>query len=97
MISVRFDPDPSSSWAPYQIYNIGNSKPISLMEYIHVLENEIGIVAKKNFMEMQVGDVLATSSDTSKLENDINFKPSTDIKDGIKKFIDWYKIFYKIT
>ena len=92
-----FDPDkldPGQSWAPHSIFNIGNSNPTPLMEYISEIENYIGKKAKKEFLPMQPGDVKATFADTSKLENYINFKPKTSIKDGLANFINWYKEFY---
>jgi len=92
----RLKSDPSSSWAPFEIFNIGNSNPVSLMKYIDALENELGLEAKKNFMQMQKGDVVITSANTIKLENKINFKPSTSIKDGIAEFVKWYKYYYKV-
>ena len=84
-----------SSWAPHKIFNIGNSKTISLMEFIETIEEELGQKSLKNFMPMQPGDVKATLADTSLLENWIDYKPSTTLKDGMKKFINWYKSFYK--
>ncbi len=89
-------PDPSSSWSPYQIFNIGNSEPRSLMEYINSIEECLNIRAKINFLPMQMGDVPYTAANTSKLENWINYKPQTSIKVGIRKFITWYKTFYQI-
>ena len=88
------EPDPGNSWAPHSIFNIGNSNPTPLMDYIFEIENNIGIKAKKELLPMQPGDVKSTSADTSKLEQYINFKPKTSIKEGISKFIDWYKNFY---
>ena len=85
---------PSISWAPYKIFNIGNSKPILLMEYIQAIENALGIKAKINFTEMQPGDVKATSADTKLLENWTGFKPNTSIQDGVKKFVGWYMEYY---
>ena len=88
-------PSSSSSWAPYKIFNIGNSKPTLLMDFITAIENNLGIEAKKDFCDMQPGDVTCTSADTSKLEKWINFKPNTSVNKGIKEFINWYKDFYK--
>ena len=85
----------SSSWAPYKVFNIGNSKPISLMEFIEAIEKNLGIQAKKEYLDMQPGDVSCTSADTSKLEKWINFKPNTSVNQGISEFINWYKSFYK--
>jgi UDP-glucuronate 4-epimerase len=87
--------DLSSSFAPYKIYNIGNNQPVQLMKFISVLEDKLGIEAKKNYMDMQPGDVLRTYADVSDLEKKINFKPSTSIEDGLGKFVEWYKEYYK--
>jgi len=90
------NPKIHSSWAPHKVFNIGNSSSINLMEFIKIIEDEIGEKALKNFLPMQPGDVKLTLADTSLLENWIGYKPSTNIKDGIKEFVKWYKIFYKI-
>ena len=87
-------PSPSSSWAPYRIFNIGNSNPINLMDFISTIEEILGLKAKKEFLDMQPGDVASTYADTELLENWIGFKPRTSVKEGIKKFVDWYKDFY---
>ncbi len=92
----KLDPLPSQSWAPYRIFNIGNSKPIPLFEYISAIEKALNIVSKKVFLEMQPGDVQVTSADTSALEKWIDFKPNTPIQEGVDKFISWYRSFYKI-
>ena len=89
-------PNPSRSWAPHKVFNIGNSKPTQLIEYIKAIEDELGIKAKKLLLPMQPGDVAATESDSSQLQEWINFKPNTTIREGIKKFIKWYKEFYGI-
>ena len=81
---------PTSS-APYQIFNIGNSAPVQLMDYIEALEKAFGKSVKKNMLDMQQGDVLATHADVSALEKYISFKPKTSVEQGIQKFIDWYK------
>ena len=88
--------DLSSSFAPYKIYNIGNSQPVQLMSFINALESALGKEAKKVYMDMQPGDVLRTYADVSDLERDINFKPSTSIEDGLAKFVSWYREYYKI-
>ena len=88
--------DLSSSFAPYKVYNIGNNNPVPLMRFINALENAIGKEAEKIYMDMQPGDVLRTYADVSDLENDINFKPSTTIEEGISKFVAWYKEYYNI-
>ncbi len=87
-------PDPSISWAPHKIFNIGNSCPVPLMRYIEALENILGIKAKKIFEPIQPGDVKETLADTNSLENWIDFKPNTSIELGIRKFVEWYKMFY---
>ncbi|WP_025162157.1 NAD-dependent epimerase [Paraclostridium bifermentans] len=86
----------SESFAPYKIYNIGNNEPVQLEKFISVLEDKIGKKAIKNYMEMQAGDVEKTYADTSDLEKDIGFKPSTSIEDGLGEFAKWYKDFYKV-
>ena len=78
----------------HEIYNIGNERPVKLMEYIRSLENIIGIKAKKNFLELQKGDVLKTHSNSNKLYKTIKFKPSVLLEDGLRKYVDWYKSFY---
>jgi len=87
-------PNPAKSWAPYQIFNIGNSSPSSLISYVEAIEHSLGLEAKKVLMPMQAGDVVATSADTSALNAWIDFKPSTPISDGVNEFTSWYKSFY---
>jgi len=97
LTSAHTKPDPSSSnIAPYKIYNIGNSNPVKLMDYIEGIENALGKKAKKEFLPMQPGDVPNTYADVSDLVRDIGYKPSTKVEDGIKKFIKWYKEFYGV-
>ena len=94
---INFDsknPIASSSWAPHKIFNIGNSNKVKLLDFIKIIEEEIGIKAIKNFLPMQMGDVHSTLSDTSLLEQYIDFKPQSSLEFGIKKFIEWYKRFY---
>ncbi|SUB82906.1 dTDP-glucose 4,6-dehydratase [Pragia fontium] len=86
---------PATSSAPYAIYNIGNSQPVRLMEYIESLERALGKIAKKNLLPMQPGDVLETSADTSALDKAIGFKPQTSVEDGVQRFVDWYQSFYQ--
>jgi UDP-glucuronate 4-epimerase len=96
-INLKWDsnnPEISSSSAPFQIFNIGNSSPVKLMKYINAVENILGIKSIKNFLPMQDGDVPATHADVLKLENYINFKPNTNIEDGVRMFIEWYKQYY---
>ena len=88
-------PNPQSSWAPYKIFNIGNSKSVHLLAFIKCLEEEIGIKAIMDYVEMQPGDVKATEADTSEIESYVNFKPQTLLENGIKIFYAWYKKYYK--
>ena len=88
--------DISTSFAPYKIYNIGNNQPVSLMRFINILEEKIGKVAEKIYMDMQPGDVLRTYADVSDLEKDIGFKPSTSLEQGLSEFVRWYKDYYNI-
>jgi len=88
------NPDPATSFAPHRIFNIGNSNPIKLMRFIELLENALGEKAIKDFRPMQPGDVVATESSTKRLNEWVNFIPSTKLEDGIVKFAHWYKMFY---
>ena len=88
------DPDPASSNAPYRVFNIGNGKPIPLMDYIAALENALGIAATKNMLPMQAGDVPATSANTSELSDWVGFAPNTDVKVGVQRFVEWYLGYY---
>ncbi len=83
-------PDPSISSAPYKLYNIGNSSPVKLMDYICEMEKAFGKKARKEFFDMQPGDVLKTYSDVSSLEHDFGYKPSTPLSIGILRFAEWY-------
>ncbi len=89
-----FDPDPATANAPHRVFNIGNSDPIKLMQFIELLENALGKKAIKDFQSMQPGDVMATAADTSALESWIDFRPSTPLTKGIKHFAQWYRSFY---
>jgi len=89
-------PDPGSSYKPYKIYNIGNNNPVELNDFISTIEEVIGKKAVKNLMDMQPGDVPATYADITSLEKDVGFTPSTSLKTGIEKFINWYKQYYHI-
>ena len=89
-----FNPDPASSFAPYRIFNIGNSNPTNLMNYISALENSLNLKAIKNFLPMQMGDVQATSADVSELNHWIDFKTNTLVQDGVDRFVQWYRGYY---
>ena len=88
------NPSPDISSAPYRVYNIGNNAPVSLMEFIETLEDKIGKIADKNFLPIQPGDVESTYADTSDLINDFNYKPDTNLADGVGEFVEWYRKFY---
>jgi UDP-glucuronate 4-epimerase len=88
------NPDPSTSIAPYKLYNIGNNNPVELMHYIETLEKALGKTAKKNLLPMQPGDVPATYADVTDLEQDVGFKPQTSVEEGIERFVQWYKNYY---
>lgn len=90
------NPSPDSSYAPYKVYNIGNNAPVKLMEFIEAIETRTGIEAKKNFMELQAGDVPQTYANVDDLFRDIDFKPQTNIQDGVNDFVDWYMNYYEI-
>jgi UDP-glucuronate 4-epimerase len=88
--------DASSSSAPYKVFNIGNSKPVNLLEFVEAIEKKLGVTAEKNFLPMQPGDVKATFADVADLMQYIGYKPGTSIENGVHQFIDWYKAYYKI-
>lgn len=86
---------PASSSAPYSVYNIGHGSPINLMDFIGAIEAELGVEAKKNFREMQPGDVYKTFAETQDLFEATGYKPQVSVGEGVKKLVDWYKEFYK--
>jgi UDP-glucuronate 4-epimerase len=90
------DPNPSTSWAPHRVFNIGNTNPTPLMTYIKALEQALGMKAEKQFQPMQPGDVPATAADTSALEAWVGFKPNTSVKLGVSRFVSWYRQFYAV-
>ncbi len=89
------NPDSASSYAPYRLYNIGNNNPVELMQFIEILEDCLGKKARKNLLPIQSGDVPATCADVDDLIRDVGFKPSTSIEEGIKRFVEWYKAYYR--
>jgi len=89
-------PDPQSSSAPYRLYNIGSNNPVDLLRCIEVLEQTLGIEAKKNFLPLQAGDVPDTYADVGDLMRDAGYKPATPIETGIHRFVAWYKEYYQI-
>jgi UDP-glucuronate 4-epimerase len=90
------DPDPATSFAPYRVFNIGNSNPVKLMDFIGEIEKQLGIEAEKNMMDMQPGDVAKTWADVDDLFEYINFRPQIGIQKGIKNFIHWYQAYYNL-
>ena len=87
-------PDPATSWAPHRVFNIGNSNPTPLMDYIEAIEAALGVVATKELLPMQPGDVPATAADTAALEAWTGFKPNTPVREGVARFVAWYRQFY---
>jgi UDP-glucuronate 4-epimerase len=82
--------DPVSSSAPYRVYNIGRGEPVELMDFIGALERELGVEAKKNFLPMQPGDMVATWADTSDIEA-LGYRPRVSIDEGVRRFVEWFK------
>ena len=89
-------PDPSRSSAPFRIYNLGNSKPVALMDFIAALEKGLGKKAKLEYLPLQPGDVLETHADLSDLVRDVGYHPSVEVEQGVANFTSWYKHFYQI-
>ena len=87
--------DPGSSSAPFKVYNIGNNKPVKLMDFVKVIEDKLGVEAVKNFMPMQPGDVYTTWADVDDLIRDFGYKPDTTVDEGLGRFVKWYKEYYK--
>lgn len=87
-------PDPATSIAPYRIYNIGNNKPVNLMDYIKALENSLKKKAKKNFLDLQPGDVVDTYAEINDFVNDFEYKPVKSIEKGVDEFVQWFKKYY---
>lgn len=88
-------PNSATSYAPYRIYNIGNSKPVPLMDYIHALEQALDKKGEYHFMDMQAGDVPSTCADVSRLEKDFGYKPKITVQEGVKRFVEWYLDYYE--
>jgi UDP-glucuronate 4-epimerase len=89
-------PDPGTSYTPYKLYNIGNNSPVELMRFIEVLEECLGKKAEKNLLPIQAGDVPATYADVDDLMMDVGFKPATSIEEGISRFVEWYREYYRL-
>jgi UDP-glucuronate 4-epimerase len=90
------DPDPARSRAPYRVYNIGNNQPVELLEYIAVLEEQLGKKAKMEMLPIQPGDVPSTMADVGELQQAVGFRPATSVRDGIAAFVKWYKDYYGV-
>ena len=89
-------PDPSTSLAPWRVYNIGNSQPVELMDYIDAIEKALGETAVKELLPLQLGDVPDTYADVSNLVEQFHYKPATTVQDGIQRFVNWYRNYYKV-
>ncbi|MCB1823821.1 MAG: NAD-dependent epimerase [Candidatus Competibacteraceae bacterium] len=89
-------PDPATSTAPYRLYNIGSNRPVELMRYIEVLEQCLGRVAIKNMLPMQAGDVPDTYADVDDLVEDVGYRPSTPVEEGVARFVAWYREYYRV-
>ncbi|SFT77518.1 NAD-dependent epimerase [Halomonas saccharevitans] len=90
------NPDPATSNAPYRLFNIGNNDPVKLSAYIEAIEDALGKEAIKELLPLQPGDVPDTYADSSELEKTVGYKPATPVKQGVARFIDWYRFFYKV-
>jgi UDP-glucuronate 4-epimerase len=89
-------PDPATSRASWRVYNIGNNEPVELMRYIEVLEDCLGMEAEKNMLPLQPGDVPDTYADTTALTDDVGYKPSTPVEEGVRRFVEWYREYYQV-
>lgn len=89
------NPDPATSFKPYRLYNIGNNNPVSLNEFINILENALGKKAEKLLLPLQPGDVPRTHANIDSLQQDFGFTPKTPLQEGINKFVDWYQSYYR--
>jgi len=89
-------PDPASSLAPYRLYNIGNNQPVKLAKFIELLETELGRKAEKNLLPLQPGDVPATYADVDDLMTDVGFRPAMPIEEGIRRFVAWYREYFRV-
>ena len=88
-------PDPGSSSAPYRLYNIGSNRPVALLDFISVLEECLGHAAQKDFQPLQAGDVPETAADVDELVRAVGFRPATPLREGIARFVEWYRAYYQ--
>jgi len=89
------NPDPASSRGPYRVFNIGNAEPVALLDFIGAMEAATGVQAIKRLLPMQPGDVPATFADSSELASLVGFAPRTDVREGVRRFVDWYRAYYR--
>jgi UDP-glucuronate 4-epimerase len=89
-------PDPATSNAPYRVFNIGNHQPVPLLDFIACIEKALGLQARKNFMPLQAGDVPATYANVEALTQWVGFAPATPIEEGVRRFVDWYRSYYRV-
>jgi UDP-glucuronate 4-epimerase len=89
-------PNPSSSKAPFRIYNIGNNTPVKLMDFVSAIENKLGMKAKIRFKPLQLGDVISSHADIGDIVKDFDFRPKTNVEKGVAHFIDWYRSYYEV-
>jgi len=89
-------PDPGSSSAPWRVYNIGNNEPVELLEVVRLMEEALGMKAKREMLPMQPGDVPATYADVDDLAREVDFRPSTPIGEGIRRFVDWFRAYHRL-
>jgi UDP-glucuronate 4-epimerase len=89
-------PDPGTSRAPYRLYNIGNDRPVELLRYIEVLEARLGRTTTRHWLPMQAGDVPATRADLSDLTEDFGYRPKISVEEGVARFVEWYRAYYRV-
>ena len=88
------NPNPATSSAPWRIFNIGNANPVSLLDYVGALEEALGRTAKREYLPLQPGDVHSTSANTDALEAAVGYRPSTSVREGVRRFAEWYLSYY---
>ena len=93
----KMNPDPGTSMAPYRLYNIGNNQPVELLDFISILEDELGVKATRNLLPMAKGDVPDTCADIDDLEKDFGYRPTIPVREGVKRFVNWYLEYYKVS
>jgi UDP-glucuronate 4-epimerase len=86
---------PATSSAPWRVYNIGNNQPVELRRWIEVFEQRLGRKANLELLPLQPGDVVATAADIEALERDVGFRPTTSVEEGVRRFVEWYRAYYR--